>query len=209
MLILAGLVIGVWVGDQLERGIIDRTASITALYVESFVEPHLDSMAAGDALSAAEIGELNGLLTDTPLGEKIVALRVWSPDGTIVYSPDPSRIGQRFPVEGGLAEALEGKVEAEMSPLSSAENAPERAQWDRLLEMYLPVREAGSDRIIAVAEFYQLPTDIDKEVGDARSSTWLVLAAGHPAHGRAAVRHRQAGQRHDRQPGAGAHAPGR
>ena len=41
MLIIAGLVIGVWVGDQLERGIIDRTAAITALYVESFVEPHL------------------------------------------------------------------------------------------------------------------------------------------------------------------------
>lgn len=175
VLIVAGLAIGVYVGDQLERGIIDRTASITALYVESFVEPHLDSMTTGDALTPAEITELNGLLTNTPLGEKIVALRVWSPDGTIAYSPDPTRIGQQFAVEGGLAEALEGKVEAEMSPLSAAENAPERAQWDRLLEMYLPVRESGGERIIAVAEFYQLPNDIDKEVGDARTSTWLVL----------------------------------
>lgn len=176
VLLLAGLAIGLFVGDQLERGIIERTASITALYVESFVEPHLGSMATGSALTTDEIAQLDGLLTNTALGEKIVALRVWGPDGTIVYSPDPTRIGQTFAVEGGLAEALEGKVEAEMSPLSAAENATERAQWDRLLEMYLPVRESGTDRIIAVAEFYQLPNDIDREVADARTSTWLVIA---------------------------------
>lgn len=176
LLLLAGLTIGVFVGDQLERGIIERTASITGLYVESFIEPHLGSMATGSSLSAAEIAELDRLLADTALGERIVALRVWSPDGTIVYSPDPSRIGQSFPVVGGLAEALEGKVEAEMSQLSAAENATERARWDRLLELYLPVRESGSDRIIAVAEFYQLPNDIDREVGGARLSTWAVIA---------------------------------
>ncbi|MFN8624020.1 MAG: sensor histidine kinase [Chloroflexota bacterium] len=176
VLVLAGIVIGVWVGDELERGIIARTAAITTLYVESFIEPSLDSMVTGQPLTAEEIGRLDALLTDSPLGQKIVALRVWSPDGTIAYSPTHERIGQRFPVEGGLAEALAGEVGAEMSSLSAAENAPERAQWDRLLEMYLPVRERGADRIIAVAEFYQLPTDIDTEVGEARRSTWLVIA---------------------------------
>ena len=87
----------------------------------------------------------------------IVSLRIWSPDGTVAYSPDPSLIGQTFPVEGGLAEALTGRVVAERSDLQSSENVLERGRFDHLLEMYVPVRLRGSDRIIAVAEFYQLP----------------------------------------------------
>ena len=37
VLSVGGLAIGWWVGTQLERGIIDRSASITGLYVESFI----------------------------------------------------------------------------------------------------------------------------------------------------------------------------
>ena len=51
VLLVGGVTIGLWVGSQLQRGIIDRTASITALYVQSFIEPHLASMAAGEWLS--------------------------------------------------------------------------------------------------------------------------------------------------------------
>src|SRR6266513_2507034 len=44
VLLLGGLATGWWVGTQLERGIIDRSASITGLYVESFIQPHLESL---------------------------------------------------------------------------------------------------------------------------------------------------------------------
>lgn len=63
-----------------------------------------------------------------------------------------------------------------MSDLSGEENASERRRWTRLLEMYIPVRERGTDRIIAVAEFYQLPDEIDRQVGDARLASWAVVA---------------------------------
>ena len=41
--------------------------------------------------------------------------------------------------------------------------------------MYVPVRERGGERIVAVAEFYQLPTEIDQEVRDAQVRSWLPL----------------------------------
>jgi signal transduction histidine kinase len=177
LLVVGGVTIALWVGDQLERGIIDRTASITSLYVESFIEPHLEPLATGQSLRANDKAALDGLLTTSPLGERIVALKVWSPDGTVQYSTNPSLIGQRFPVEGGLASAIGGSVVAKMSPLDEAENVAERPQYDRLLEMYLPVRARGGDRIVAIAEFYQQPTELDREVGDARLRTWAVVAA--------------------------------
>jgi signal transduction histidine kinase len=149
---------------------------VSALYVESFIEPSVVSLASGDWLSDAEVARLDELLTETALGERVVAMRIWTPDGTIVYSPESELIGQRFPVDGGLAEALEGHVEAEMSDLSAAENALEAARFDRLLEMYIPVREPGSERIIAVAETYQLPDDIDREVAEAQAWAWAIVA---------------------------------
>ena len=64
-----------------------------------------------------------------------------------------------------------------MSDLEADENVTEKARgFNRLLEMYLPVRERGSDRIIGVAEFYQLPTEIDQQVAEAQLQSWLVVA---------------------------------
>ena len=52
--------------------------------------------------------------------------------------------------------------------------APER--WSRLLEIYIPVREVGSDRIMGVAEFYLPPREIDRQVADARLMAWAVVS---------------------------------
>jgi signal transduction histidine kinase len=175
ILVAGGLLIGAWVGDQLERGIIARTASITALYVESFIEPQVDVLAAGGQLGERQVLTLDSLLTETSLGDRIVSLRIWSPDGTVAYSPDPALIGQRFPVEGGLAEALGGQVVAELTDLQASENVQERARFDHLIEMYVPVHQRGTGRIVAVAEFYQLPEELDREVADARIQTWLFV----------------------------------
>jgi signal transduction histidine kinase len=175
ILLAGGLLIGAWVGDQLERGIIARTASITALYVESFIEPEVDVLAAGGQLGEEQVRTLDSLLTETSLGDRIVSLRIWSPDGTVAYSPDAALIGQRFPVEGGLALALSGQVVAELTDLQASENVRERARFDQLIEMYVPVHQSGTGRILAVAEFYQLPEELDREVAGARLQTWLFV----------------------------------
>jgi signal transduction histidine kinase len=42
----------------------------------------------------------------------------------------------------------------------------------------VPVRARGQDRIIAVAEFYQSPAEIDREVADARLRAWAIVGFG-------------------------------
>ena len=45
-ILLTGMfVIGTWVGEEIENGVINRTGAITALYVDSFVSPHLQDVA--------------------------------------------------------------------------------------------------------------------------------------------------------------------
>lgn len=81
-----------------------------------------------------------------------------------MYSVDPAQTGQVFPVQGGLAEALSGVVAARVSDLEDEENARERLAESQLLEMYSPVRLAGTNQVIAVAEFYQSVDDLQREI---------------------------------------------
>jgi len=175
ILLVAGLVVGAWVGNQLERSIVDRTASVTALYVASIIEPTVAGLADGGELSAEAAATLDIHLDSSPLAERVRSLRLWSRDGEVIYSPDAELIGRNFPVEHNLAQAWQGQVVSGMDDLSGEENAWERARWNRLLEMYIPVRERGSDRIIAVAEFYLPPSEIDRQVNEARMSTWALV----------------------------------
>jgi signal transduction histidine kinase len=175
ILLVAGLTVGIWVGNQLERSILDRTASVTALYVASIVEPSVASLADGGSLTPEELRTLDAHLASPAFAERVRSMRLWSEDGEVVYSPNEELIGRTFPVDEHLAEAWRGQVVSSMDDLSGEENAWERARWSRLLELYVPVRERGTERIIAVAEFYLSPRETNQQVDEARRTTWLVV----------------------------------
>ncbi|MBP8002136.1 MAG: sensor histidine kinase [Chloroflexi bacterium] len=174
LLILLGgmLIVGGWVGRQIEEGVTNRTASITALYVDSFISPLLQPLAQQGELSPTDIQELDRLLNDTPLGQQIVSFKIWLPNGTIIYSTNPTLIGQQFSVGDSLSRALQGEVTATINSLEEEEQASERAMYPQLIEIYAPVRAQRSGEIIASSEFYQLPNELIAEI------RWAELRSG-------------------------------
>lgn len=172
VVIVGGGVAAFALGQLIEQSAINRTTSVTALYVDGFVAPQLQSLATSPDLNAAEIDSLQRLRADAALSEKVVSFRIWSIDGRVLYSPFTGLIGQRFDMTGDRGLAAKGAVIGDLSDLSDPENIYERQRWSRLIEIYLPVREAGSSRIIAVAEFYQLPDELDAEVTRDRLIAW-------------------------------------
>jgi signal transduction histidine kinase len=176
LILLTGMVvIGLWVGRQIETGVINRTAGVTALYVDSFIAPHVRSLANGDRLGKEHLQALASLLSDTPLGRRIVAFKIWSRDGRVIYSSNPPLIGRQFPVGANLAGAFSGDVRAKISTLDEPENEYERQRWSRLIETYAPIREANLGSIVAVAEFYQTTDELQEEVRAAQWRGWLVV----------------------------------
>jgi signal transduction histidine kinase len=176
LILLTGmLVIGLWVGRQIEVGVITRTAAVTALYVDSFVAPHLQSLGRSGQLDEAHRQELDSLLTGTPLGQRIVSFKIWAPDGRILYSTHPELIGRRFPITPGLAAAFAGEVHTHVSNLNEPENEYERRYWSGLIETYAPVRAEGKGTILAVSEFYQTTDELAQEVRAAQWRSWLVV----------------------------------
>ncbi len=175
--VLAGvLVVGAWVGHQIGERVLQRTAGITALYVDSVVGPHLQTLALDDRwLVPADRDALDRLMSETGLGQGVVLFKVWSVDGRILYSPDRALIGQQFGADDALLRAGRGEVNADMSDLSQPENVHERQQFSRLVEVYAPVRRESGGQVIAVNEFYLLPDALDAEIGAAQLRSWGVV----------------------------------
>lgn len=179
VILLAGMLgIGAWVEKQIELGVIHRTGATTALYVDSFVAPNLQELGQSNELLPSHVEELSALLQNTPMGEQIVSFRVWDTRGRVLYSTDQSTIGKTYPMREGLLRARLGEVSSEISQLEEEENAPLGAVYERLLETYSPVWLSGTNQVIAVAEYYQLTDDLDREIGVLKRRSWLVVGAG-------------------------------
>ena len=180
---LAGLVtllggtlgIGVWVERQIVAGVIHRAGPTTALFVESFVAPNLQELGAAEEILPEHAQALGKLLQDTPLGQQIVAFKVWNTRGRLLYANDPTTIGKTYPMTEGLLRARLGEVVSEISALDDEENLGLGVNYDRLLETYSPVWLSGTNQVIAVAEFYHTTDELDEEIGILKRRSWLVV----------------------------------
>jgi signal transduction histidine kinase len=177
VLLAGSLVIGWWIGKQVEEGVAHRIGSVTALYVDAFVGPHVQSLAENSALAPADLAALNSDLNETMLGQKIISLKVWDRTGRVLFSTDPDVIGKQFPIEEGLEVALAGSIFSEISVRNADEQKEHGQPLPRLIETYTPIHEDRTGKVIAAAEFYERPDELDRLAGEAQRSSWLRVAA--------------------------------
>ena len=96
-----------------------------------------------------------------------VRVKIWAPDGRILWADDPALIGMRSADEvPDLRPAFDGVVSSGIADLSTAANASERGIEERLFQTYVPVSQGG--RVVAVVEDFQrysaIQGDIDRIV---------------------------------------------
>jgi signal transduction histidine kinase len=95
------------------------------------------------------------------LRDPIEHVKVWGPDGTILYSDELKAIGQRFASgEQELADLADGEVSAEVSDLTAPENRYEQGSGP-LLEVYTPIKTPDGTRLLF--ETYQRYSSIDEQ----------------------------------------------
>lgn len=176
LIMLAGMVVvGEWVARSVEAGVVHDHAADAALYTDSIVAAHLQELRTSDELSAAAREKVDGLLA-APSGRPIVAFRIWKGD-TIVHAESRSLVGTTaLPTEARRL-ALQGEVHAQFGVEEVGRQLPGPASGQRLLEVYAPVRRAGSNDIIAIVETYELAPALERELRRARLGSWAIIAA--------------------------------
>ena len=179
VLLAAMGLVGLWVSQQIEAGVVHRTSATTALYVDSLISQPAQDLGSSNQLSAASQQRIDWLLTGTPLGEQVLVFKLWDRDRRIVYSNEAALVGQASPpVNTKLDQALAGEVSSDLG--DSEDFTPAQAKnvsLGNLLEIYSPVRDK-SGKVIAVAEFYYQASDLRAEINRAERDSWLVVAGG-------------------------------
>lgn len=179
LVLLAGMaLVGTWVGDQIEKGVLSGTGVVTSIYLDSAVSRHLQSLAGNSRINEADRIALDRILAGTHFGERAVALTVWTRDGRVIYNnPDVSLEGRQFPVKGELAAAFAGQVRTQRASIAEADDASASKQRSRLIETYAPIRADNDGAIIAVAGFYQTADDLEQDLRAAQMRSWAMQAA--------------------------------
>jgi len=134
-----------------EREAIADARTTALVRAQSRVEPVVtDGLLSGDPAAVAAVDRV---VRASVLDRSLVRVKLWTGDGTIVYSDEPRLVGDRYPLEADERTALAaGRIEAGVSDLSARENRFERDQG-KLLEVYLPVRTPSGERLLFEAYF--------------------------------------------------------
>jgi two-component system, NarL family, sensor kinase len=138
---------GVYLLRQIgEREAIRNAKQVAEVAGRGVVQPNLTAALVRQDPRA--IAAFDRVVRQGALGGRVVRVKIWKPDGTIVYSDEHRLIGSRYPLDAADLRALASdRVEAEVSDLDAPENRFERG-YDKLLEVYLPVRSPTGGRLL-------------------------------------------------------------
>lgn len=154
---------------QLTRDAVADTATLAAAQVVAGASPYLRPEDLSGHVSEQRIAELDRRVMGDGAGYgSVILVKIWNPQGVVVYSNEKQLIGQNPSTNDDLRAALSGRIVSEMSDLSKPENVDERKRFGRLLEAYVPLRLAGSDEIVGVYEIYCTVEQLESRIGRIR-----------------------------------------
>ncbi len=103
---------------------------------------------APDPAHVAELRRLDHVVHALVLSSTVVRVKLWTPDGQVVYSDEGRLIGQQFGLDDTGRRALHNETTiGELSDLKAPENEFERSDG-RLLEVYRPVHTPSGQPLV-------------------------------------------------------------
>ncbi|BAU73408.1 sensor histidine kinase [Metapseudomonas furukawaii] len=166
--------VGNLVSHHIERAAVQSAAQAGALYMESFLEPFVQELARTQDIPPESAAAIDRLIVNSNLNRHVASVKIWRPDGTIIYSTDKTATHQKFPTDE-IDEALKGRIVTDLDNLVQEENVFERGLNVPLYEIYAPLRESGSGRVVAVGEFYERADRLEQEIRTVRLQVWAVM----------------------------------
>ena len=171
------LVIGLWVGHQIEDRVAHRAAHVAAIYVERILAAQVGDWPEHATLSAEIHEALDRVFIDGTLRSTVLGFKLWTRDGRVIYSGNHDQIGRNYPVEGILTAAFAGEVQSRIhEPENSREPDVKPGPGTRLMEIYVPLRSGATGQIVAVAEFEHSMDAMESDIRSSQIRAWAMLA---------------------------------
>ncbi|HEY2990970.1 MAG TPA: ATP-binding protein [Candidatus Binatia bacterium] len=179
-LCIAALTVTLWVvvSYYLTKEMLDREWQTTAQFIRTetrqFVTPE-DFTAPDPARVAHKFQTLHDQITAMP---DLVRLKIYNPQGIILWSDETRLIGTTFENNPELQEAFAGEVVADVSSVEKGENVFEKSSFKKLVELYIPIFSDDGRTLIGVIETYKSADALYRDIQRARVGVLLVTLAG-------------------------------
>ncbi len=126
--------------------------------------------------AGSDFDALDAFVDTALLRGDFVRVKLWAPDGTILYSDLDQLVGRRFVPDEDFASLFEPT--SHVSDLTAEENELERDEFAAdLLETYVPVRSADGE-LLAVWEVYHDLQDHDSAVAATERTVRVAVGGG-------------------------------
>lgn len=161
----------------IERNMIAQSQQVTAGMLSQEVA---HEFAAGDfsrPRTALDYDIVSEKMKKLSLGLNIERIKVWDKEKVVIWSDSRELVGKRFPDNEDVAEAFAGKIVCEMSRLAKTEHKFEQ-EYERLLELYIPIRFDPEGEIENVFEIYKNIDLLYAEISRSKRIIWGSVILG-------------------------------
>jgi diguanylate cyclase (GGDEF)-like protein/PAS domain S-box-containing protein len=175
LVIVTAVAVAITVSDHLRSAAVGEAVRTTESVVRGFVDPSVTKEALADPSGPAGTA-IDDQLAQIVRAGKLLRIKVWAPNGTVVFSDLPALRGRTFELEQDLQDVLRGGSATEFSDGTDAENEFERGLADRLLSIYLPIR-ASDGSIVGAYEIYEDAAPIEADIAHTSRDVLLIVGA--------------------------------
>jgi len=151
VIIISGFITSILLSQQLTSYEIQRARDITAEHLRFEASQHLNP----EDFIPENFDEKDKMFTEffkTVSTPEIIRIKVWSMDGTIIYSDNKGIVGKNFYDNPTFQKAITGETVIEIKEPVKPDNIGELG-YEQLMEVYIPI-SLSSDEIDGVIEIY-------------------------------------------------------
>ncbi|NJD52309.1 MAG: cell wall metabolism sensor histidine kinase WalK [Candidatus Methanoperedens sp.] len=171
ILILLGFMMNYALSAKIEDLVIQRAITTTANHAQQNAGNYFTSDFFSNSDYIKNKDTFEKYYQDVKTNE-IVRIKIFDTNGNIIYSDIENLVGQRFPDNKELNEAIAGEIKVEIKRnLDKEENIFEKREYKALMEIYAPIKMGSV--IVGVVEVYHTLDDIETQVNE---STKLVTS---------------------------------
>ncbi len=173
--VVLGIILGLFVSRRLNTFVLDETVRDARQVAQGPLTSNVSVSDFTGPMDSERYAAFDEFVRKYVVSESTARIKLWNSAGTVVYSSDPTQVGQNYPIEDELGEALRGGVSAEISKPARAEHETERS-LGRLVEVYVPVRMPGTPGVVGAFEVYQYYAPVGVAIGDVTRFALVAIA---------------------------------
>jgi HD-GYP domain-containing protein (c-di-GMP phosphodiesterase class II) len=174
---LTGFGLSLYLARSIKESEIDDAAEQAQEHVSRLIMTHLSPGQAMTPLMGEQYFEFDSFVQNQIISPDTIRVRLWSQDGTLLYSSaSPGEIGRDFPLHQRLEAAFRGSTAHQVADSPGDLGGPASVDSGSLLAIYAPLTFEGELDVAAALEVHEAYAPIAHRVDRSQAVVYVAVA---------------------------------